>query len=111
MQRDQLKTAGETCRPIVYPVYTPSMTKPVHTRTFKSGNSVAVRLPKGFAIPADVEVELEKSGNTVTLRIARDPEEEKRQLLQLLADLEAIGRPADGVQPRPDFEMPERPGL
>ncbi|MEY2944229.1 MAG: hypothetical protein RLY97_2243, partial [Pseudomonadota bacterium] len=30
---------------------------------------------------------------------------------RLLADLMAIGAPADGVQPRPEFEAPHRPGL
>jgi antitoxin VapB len=87
------------------------MTKPVHTRTFKSGNSVAVRLPKGFAIAADTEVEMDKSGDTVTLRVTHKPEDARRRMRQLLADLEAIGRPADGVQARPEFEAPERKGL
>jgi antitoxin VapB len=86
------------------------MNKPVQTRTFKSGNSVAVRLPKGFAIPADAEVELAKSGDTVTIRIARDREQVRRELKRLVADLEAIGRPDDGIQARPDFEAPDRPG-
>jgi hypothetical protein len=37
--------------------------------------------------------------------------EEKRRLLELLGDLEAIGSPPDGVQERDPFEFPERPGL
>jgi antitoxin VapB len=87
------------------------MNKPVHTRTFKSGNSVAVQLPKGFAIPEGAEVELEQSGDTVTIRLTRDPDEARRLMRQLLADLQAIGAPADGVQARPEFEMPIRKGL
>ena len=87
------------------------MTKPVHTKTFKSGNSVAVRLPRGFAIPVDTEVELEKSGDTVTIRMARDPAEVKRQLRKLSEDLARIGPPDDGVQKRDPFEFPDRPGL
>jgi antitoxin VapB len=87
------------------------MTKPVHTRTFKSGNSVAVRLPKGFAIPADSAVELSKSGDTVTITLTRDREEVRRQLQKLTADLKAIGAPPDGVQKRDPFEFPDRPGL
>lgn len=36
--------------------------------------------------------------------------EEKRKLLKLLNDLEAIGGPGE-VQKRDPFEFPERPGL
>lgn len=87
------------------------MTKPVHTKTFKSGNSVAVRLPKGFAIPADAEVELEKSGNTVTIRLARDPEEARRRMRRAWEAMEAIGAPEGGVQARDPFDFPDRKGL
>ncbi len=81
------------------------------TRTFKSGNSVALRLPKGLGVPADERMVIEQNGDVLTVRRAVNPAEEKRKLMQLLADLEAIGRPDDGVQARPDFEAPERPGL
>ena len=87
------------------------MNKPVHTRTFKSGNSVAVRLPKGFAIPADTEVELDKSGDTVTIRVTRDREDVRRKLKALSDDLAAIGQPRDGVQKRNPFIFPDRKGL
>ena len=87
------------------------MNKPVHTRTFKSGNSVAVRLPKGFAIPADTEVELDKSGDTVTIHVKRDPEEARRRMKQTWDDMAAIGQPPGGVQPRDPFEFPDRKGL
>ena len=87
------------------------MTTPVHSKTFKSGNSVAVRLPKGLAIPAGVDVELDQSGDTVTIRVTRNRDDARRALRALCADLEAIGRPSDGVQPRPTFEAPKRPGL
>ena len=52
------------------------------TRVFKSGNSLAVRIPKELAFPADVqEVEIERIGNTLVLQ----PVER-----QTLADLPAI---------------------
>jgi antitoxin VapB len=86
------------------------MTKPVHTRTFKSGNSVAVRLPKGFAIPEGVEVELDKSGDVVTIRLTRDPAEEKARLLKMLEDLEALPKPAR-VEKREPILFPKRRGL
>lgn len=39
------------------------------TRAFKSGNSLAIRIPKEFAIvEADQEVEIERIGNTLVLR-------------------------------------------
>jgi antitoxin VapB len=86
------------------------MNAPVHTRTFKSGNSVAVRLPKGFAIPADSDVVIEKTGDVVTLRLTRDPVEEKRRLLAMLAKLKALPKPPY-VEKRDPFEFPDRPGL
>ena len=86
------------------------MNKPTHTRTFKSGNSVAVRLPKGFAIPAGTEVELDKTGDTVTLRVARDPAEVRQRMRKLIEELEAIG-PMGEIEERETIEFPDRPGL
>ena len=52
------------------------------TRVFKSGNSLAVRIPKELAFPADVQdVEIERIGNTLVLRPVES---------QTLADLPAI---------------------
>lgn len=81
------------------------------TKTFKSGNSVALRLPKGLAIGPDERMLIEQDGDVLTVRRAVDPAEEKRKLLQMLDDLAAIGPPPGGVQPRDSFEFPERPGL
>lgn len=86
------------------------MNKPVHTKTFKSGNSVAVRLPKGFAIPAGVEVEMSKTGNSVTIRLAADPAAEKERLLKMLDDLEALPKPPR-VEKREPILFPDRRGL
>ncbi|MGZ8285550.1 MAG: hypothetical protein ACXW27_14605 [Allosphingosinicella sp.] len=81
------------------------------TRTFKSGNSEAVRLPQGIGFGVGVAVRVERDGDRVVIFPARNPEEEKARLLALLADLEAIGSPPDGVQEREPFEFPERPRL
>ncbi len=77
----------------------------IETRTFRSGNSVAVRLPKSFGLPA---------GTAVTVRPAVDAGEEKRQLAELVARLDDIW----GDAPRPTtspleerMEFPDRPGL
>ena len=87
------------------------MNAPVNTRTFKSGNSVAVRLPKGFAIPADVEVELAKTGDTVTIRVTRDAKEAQRRMRETWEAMKAMGAPAGGVQKRDPFDFPDRKGL
>lgn len=81
------------------------------TKTFKSGNSEAVRLPQGIGFGVGVAVHVERDGDRVVIRPARNPEGEKARLLALLADLEAIGSPPDGAQEREPFEFPERPGL
>lgn len=80
------------------------------SRTFKSGNSVAVRLPKGFAIPANTEVELEKTGGTVTIRLKRDPAEAKARMAKMLDALAALG-PVGEIEQREPIDFPERPGL
>lgn len=95
----------------VYPVYTKPMNKPVHTRSFKSGNSVAVRLPKGFAIPAGAELELDKTGDTVTIRVTCDTAEAQRRMRATFEAMLAIGAPPGGVQKRDPFEFPDRKGL
>ena len=87
------------------------MNKPVHTRTFKSGNSVAVRLPKGFAIPAGAELEMDKTGDTVTIRVTRTAEEARRRMRETFEAMRAIGTPPGGVQKRDPFEFPDREGL
>jgi antitoxin VapB len=84
--------------------------KPVHTKTFKSGNSVAVRLPKGFAIPEGTEVELDKNGDVVTLRLRRDAADEKARMLKWLAELYALPKPPQ-VEKREPILFPKRPGL
>lgn len=86
------------------------MSKPIHTKTFKSGNSVAVRLPKGFAIPEGAEVELDRSGDVVTIRLTRDPAKEKARMLKWLAELKAMPKPPE-IEQREPIEFPDRPGL
>ncbi len=83
----------------------------VSSKTFKSGNSVAVRLPKEIAFAPDTPVVVERTGDVVTIRLALDPAAEKAKLRKLLDDLAAIGPPEDGVQERDPFEFPERSGL
>lgn len=83
------------------------MSKPVHTRTFKSGNSVAVRLPSAFAIDAGTEVELDRAGDLVTLRLRHDPAHEKARLIEGLDKLKALPKPPS-VRKREPIDFPER---
>lgn len=82
----------------------------VTSKTFKSGNSIAVRLPKEIAFAPDTQVVIERKGDVLTIRPAVDPAEEKRKLLALVEALRAIG-PPDEIEKREPIEFPDRPGL
>lgn len=62
-------------------------------RTFRSGRSVALRLPAGLAIAPGERMLLETDGERLTLRRLPDRSEVARKLRALLPVLEAIGRP------------------
>ncbi len=78
------------------------------TKTFKSGNSEAVRLPKDIGFGIGTEVEVKRIGNRVILEAVKQP---KISFQEMLRRMREIGPPADGVQPREPFEYPDRPGL
>ena len=80
------------------------------TRTFKSGNSVALRLPKALGIGPDERMVIERKGNVLTVRPAADPAEAKRKLIELVERLEAVGRCGE-IEERESIEFPDRPGL
>ena len=82
----------------------------VSRKTFKSGNSVAVRLPKEIAFAPDTEVTVERKGDVITIRPAVDPAEEKRKVLDLVASLRALG-PIGEVEKREPPMPPIRKGL
>jgi len=82
----------------------------VKTKTFKSGNSVAVRLPAELGFEPGVSVTLEKVGNDVKIKRTVDPVQEKRKLNELVAALRALG-PVGEIGPREPIDIPERPGM
>ena len=82
----------------------------IETKTFKSGNSVAIRLPKELGFLADMAVTIERVGNALQIVPMVDPAEEKRQLDELVAALRAIG-PVGEIEPREPIDFPDRPGL
>jgi antitoxin VapB len=82
----------------------------VRGKTFRSGNSVAVRLPRELGYDADTIVTIERVGRQLTITPDIDPEEEGRKLDDLIAALHAIG-PITPIGVREPIELPDRPGL
>jgi antitoxin VapB len=74
------------------------------SRTFRSGNSEAVRLPREVAFGQDVEVTVIRSGDVLTIFPSRG------SLNDLVDQLEALPRP-DTIEVRDEEPLPERPGL
>lgn len=79
----------------------------VLTKTFRNGNSQAVRLPKSIAFGDGVELRVERRGDVVTLQPNYGP----RPNARLIARLRALPNPPDGIQEREPFDDPERFGL
>jgi antitoxin VapB len=80
----------------------------VDSKTFKSGNSEAVRLPKEVAFGAGVEVTIRKVGNRLTI----EPKQEaKRTMADLVASLREIGPPPGPKFKRRKIVPPKREGL
>ena len=66
----------------------------IRTKTFRSGNSEAVRLPKEIAFGPGTEVELVRKGNEVTIRAKRPTVADMLEKLRGLPQTKwAIDRP------------------
>jgi antitoxin VapB len=74
------------------------------SRTFRSGNSEAVRLPKDVAYGEEVELTIVRSGDVLTIYPKRPG---LRHLVDRLRELPGPG----AVQARDDDVVPDRPGL
>jgi antitoxin VapB len=74
------------------------------TRTFRSGNSEAVRLPKDVAFGDDVELVIVRSGDVMTIYPA------EMSIAEMVDRLRALPAPP-GIERRDDEELPEREGL
>lgn len=81
------------------------MSKPAHSKTFKSGNSEAVRLPKGLGFGIGREVTAEPLGDGVWIR----PKAKRPSLAEMSARLLAMG-PVGEIEER-IVDLPERSGL
>ena len=76
----------------------------VDSRTFRSGNSEAVRLPRDVAFGRVVDVTIVRSGDVLTIYPSRP------SVKDLVARLAELPCPAD-VEIRDVDPIPERPGL
>jgi antitoxin VapB len=74
------------------------------TRTFRSGNSEAVRLPKDVAFGEDVELVIVRSGDVMTIYPA------ETTITEMIDQLRALPAPPE-IERRDDDPLPERAGL
>lgn len=74
------------------------------SKTFKSGNSEAVRLPKEVAYGENVELVVVRSGDVVTLYPA------KVSVAEMVRQLNNLPTPP-AIEKRDDEELPDRRGL
>jgi antitoxin VapB len=74
------------------------------SRTFRSGNSEAVRLPRNVAFGREVELTIVRSGDVLTIYPARKP------IGDLVRQLAQLPRPPT-IEERDDEVPPERTGL
>ena len=75
----------------------------VTTRTFRSGNSEAVRLPKEVAFGRDVELTVVRSGDVLTIY------PKQASMAELVEHLRSLPKPKS-IEVR-EVDLPERPGL
>lgn len=75
------------------------------TKAFKTGNSIAVRLPKEIAFEEGTELVVERSGDVLTIYPAK-----KKNMADLVEELRRMPRPPY-VEERDTEELPEPKGL
>ncbi|MEY2883032.1 MAG: hypothetical protein RL490_756 [Pseudomonadota bacterium] len=73
----------------------------ITTRTFRSGNSEAVRLPKDIGFGPGTEVEIVRAGNEIRIRPVR------KTMAAMLDQLRQLPKPAT-PWPRAPITVPER---
>lgn len=76
----------------------------VRSRTFRSGNSEALRLPKDVAFGEGVELVIVRSGDVLTIYPAR------ATVPEMIDRLRELPAPTE-IEERDVEELPERPGL
>ena len=76
----------------------------VRSRTFRSGNSEAIRLPRDVAFGDNVDLVIVRSGDVMTIYPAAT------SIPEMVARLRTLPAPP-GVETRDDEEIPERTRL
>ena len=76
----------------------------VTSRTFRSGNSEAVRLPKDVAFGQDIDVTIVRSGDVLTIYPSRP------SIATMIARLRELPGPGE-IEVRDADIIPDRPGL
>lgn len=56
----------------------------ISSKTFKSGNSVALRLPRALGVEPGAEMRIERDGDALIVRPAVDAAAEKAKVLRLV---------------------------
>lgn len=74
----------------------------MRTRTFKSGNSVAVRLLGDAALPPNTEVEVTRTGTVVSIYPAK-----RKSMKDMVEELRRLPKPSE-IEKREPIEMPDR---
>jgi antitoxin VapB len=76
----------------------------VRSRTFRSGNSEAIRLPRDVAFGEDVELVIVRSGDVMTIYPAAS------SVPEMIARLRSLPAPPT-IETRDEEDIPERSGL
>jgi antitoxin VapB len=76
----------------------------VSSRTFRSGDDEAVRLPEEVAYGAEIDVTIVRSGDVITIYPTRP------SIAEMLKRLDELPAP-DEIEVRDADVIPERPGL
>ena len=87
------------------------MNATVKTNAFKSGNSVAVRLPKTLGIKEGDVLLIKRNGSWIEIRQEFDPEEQRARLAAMVRELDELGPVIGGSPDDGRIEFPDRPGL
>jgi antitoxin VapB len=82
----------------------------IETKTFKSGNSVAVRLPKVVELEAGAPIRITYGPRSITITPIEDPAAGKKRVADFIAAMRALPKPPY-IEEREPIEFPDRPGL
>ncbi|MBV8976135.1 MAG: AbrB/MazE/SpoVT family DNA-binding domain-containing protein [Alphaproteobacteria bacterium] len=73
------------------------------TKVFKSGNSLAIRMPAEIAYAEGTELTINRSGDVVTVF----PKKRTQNMAEMVAALRALPTPSE-IEIREPIEMPDR---